>query len=186
MTIKFLVFHLLFMTSNLIQISVNKLISLVFLVEQCLVIENNSVFPPSTYPVNNRYFSNVKFMKEYMKRIICKINHNKAHGHGMISIHMLKISGNAIKKTLHSFQKLLKIWNISGWFEKRKRTSNNIVQSFIFQSATRFSNVSYMITSILGLLLFLIHINNLPMYLQPTPKVFYFLPYEMSRKALSV
>ena len=44
-----------------------------------------------------------------MKRIIGKLNPNKAHGHDMISIHMLKMLGDAIKETLHSFQKLLKI-----------------------------------------------------------------------------
>ena len=97
------------MTKNLIQISINKPIYLVLFVKQCSVIENNSVFPPSTYPIANQHLSNIEFTKEYMKRIICKLNPHKAHGHDMISIHMLKMSGDAIKETLHSFQKLLKI-----------------------------------------------------------------------------
>ena len=39
-------------------------------------------------------------MKDNIKRIICKLDPNKAHGHEMISIRMLKMSGDAIIEPL--------------------------------------------------------------------------------------
>ena len=44
-------------------------------------------------------------MKDDIKRIICKLDPNKAHGRAMISIRMLKMSGDAIIKPLFKILK---------------------------------------------------------------------------------
>ena len=71
-----------------------------FFAKQCSIIENNSVFPSSTIPITDQYLANIEFMKDDIKRIICKLDPDKAHGHGMISIRMLKVSGDAIIEPL--------------------------------------------------------------------------------------
>ena len=77
-----------------------------FFAKQCSIIENNSVLPSSTNPISDQYLANIEFTEDDIKRIICKFDPNKAHGHDMISICMLKMSFQTIKK-------LLKMWNIS-------------------------------------------------------------------------
>ena len=71
-----------------------------FFAKQCSIIENNCVLPSSTIPVTDPYLANIEFMKDDIKRIICKLDPNKGHGHDMISIRMLKVSGDAIIKPL--------------------------------------------------------------------------------------
>ena len=71
-----------------------------FFAKQCSIIENNSVLPSSTIPVTDQYLANIEFTKDDIKRIICKLDPNKAHGHDMISIRMLKVSGDAIIEPL--------------------------------------------------------------------------------------
>ena len=65
-----------------------------FFAKQCSIIENNSVLPSSTIPVTDQYLANIEFTKDDIKRIICKLDPNKAHGHDMISICMLKMCGD--------------------------------------------------------------------------------------------
>ena len=84
-----------------------------FFAKQFSIIDNNSVLPSSTIPVSDQYLANIEFTKDDIKRIICKLDPNKAHGYDMISICMLKISGDTIIKLLQIIQKLLKMWNIS-------------------------------------------------------------------------
>ena len=67
-----------------------------FFVKQCSIIENNSVLPSSTISVTDQYLANIKFtLKDDIKRIICKLDLSKAHRRDMISIRMLKVSGDA-------------------------------------------------------------------------------------------
>ena len=67
-----------------------------FLVKQCSIIGNSIVLPSSINPITDQYLPNIEFMKDDIKRIICKLDPNKAHGHDMVSIRMLKMSGDAI------------------------------------------------------------------------------------------
>ena len=71
-----------------------------FFAKQCSIIENNSGLPSSINPITDQYLANTEFTKDDIKRIICKLDSNKAHGHDMISIRMLKMSGDAIIKHL--------------------------------------------------------------------------------------
>ena len=76
-----------------------------FFAKQCSIIENNSVLPSSTIPVIDQYLANIEFTKDDIKRIICKLDHNKAHGHDMISIRILKVFGDAIIQPLYKIFK---------------------------------------------------------------------------------
>ena len=71
-----------------------------FFAKQCSIIERNSVLLSSTTLITDQYLANIEFTKDDIKRIICKLDPNKAHGHDMISIRMLKVSGDAIIEPL--------------------------------------------------------------------------------------
>ena len=71
-----------------------------FFAKQCSIVENNSVLPSSTIPVTDQYLAKNEFTKDDVKRIVCKLNPNKAHGHDIISIRMLKMSDDTIIKPL--------------------------------------------------------------------------------------
>ena len=64
--------------------------------KQYSIVENTSVLPSSTNPITDQYLANIEFTKDDIKRIICKLDPNKAPCHDMISIRMLKMSGDAI------------------------------------------------------------------------------------------
>ena len=97
-----------------------------FFAKQCSIIENNSVLPSSTNPITDQYLANIEFAKDDIKRIICKLDPNKAHGHDMISICMLKMSGDTITEPLFKiFKNCLKYGIFPDDWKKR-----NIVPFF--------------------------------------------------------
>ena len=155
MTKKFLVSRLFFTITNLLQILVKEPISLILFAKQCSIIENNSVLPSSTNPITDQYLTNIELTKDDTKRIICKLDPNKPHGHDMISIRMFKISGDAIIESLFKiFKNCLEYgiftdeWkkgNIVPIFKKGDKQNIKNYRLF-FQSVARFSNVSYTIT----------------------------------------
>ena len=112
MTKKFLASRLFFTITNLLQILVKKVdLFNSFLAKQCSIIENNSVLPSLTNPVTDQYLANIEFTKNDIKRIICKLHSNNAHGHDMISICVLKMSGDAVIEPLFNiFKNCLKCW----------------------------------------------------------------------------
>ena len=112
MTKKFLASRLFFTITNLLQILVKKLdLFNSFLAKQCSIIENNSVLPSLTNLVTDQYMANIEFTKNDIKRIICKLDSNNAHGHDMISICVLKMSGDAVIEPLFNiFKNCLKCW----------------------------------------------------------------------------
>ena len=76
-----------------------------FFAKQCSIIESSSVLPTSTNPIIDQYLSNIEFTEDNIKRIACKLDPNKAHGHNMISIRMLKMSADAIIESLFTIFK---------------------------------------------------------------------------------
>ena len=93
------------MTTNLLEILVKMPASSLLLLQNSTQLLNITVsplppFPLSTILITDQYLANTEFMKDDSKRIICKLDHNKAHDHDMISIRMLKISGNTIVEPL--------------------------------------------------------------------------------------
>ena len=76
-----------------------------FFAKQGSITEYNIVLLSSTNPITDQYLANIEFMKDDIKRMICKLDPNKAHGHDMINICMLKMSGDDI------IEHLFKIFN---------------------------------------------------------------------------
>ena len=108
----------------------------------------------STISITNQYLASIKFTENNIKRIIRKNDPKKAYGHDMISIHLLKMSGDAIIEPLFKvFKNCLKCgifpddWkkgNIAPIFKKGdKQTSKTIAQYLFFQTVVKFLNVSY-------------------------------------------
>ena len=77
-----------------------------FFAKQYSIIENNSVLPSSINRITDKYLGNIELKEDDIKRIICKLDLNKAHGHDMISICMLKMSGDAIIEPLFKIFKI--------------------------------------------------------------------------------
>ena len=79
-----------------------------FFAKQCAFVESDSVLPLSTNPITDRYLANV-FTEDDIKRIICKLDPNKVHGHDMISICILKMSSDfLIEPVFKIFKNCLK------------------------------------------------------------------------------
>ena len=96
MTKRFLASRLFFTITNLLQILEKKAdLFNSCLAKQCSIIENNSILSSSTIPITDQYLANIELTKDDIKRIICKLDSNKAYGHDMISVCMLKMSGEA-------------------------------------------------------------------------------------------
>ena len=74
---------------------------LFFFAKQCSIIENNSALPSSANPITDQYLGNFEFMKDDINRIICKLDPNN-----VISIRMLKMSGDVIIEPLQNIQKM--------------------------------------------------------------------------------
>ena len=107
---KFLASHLFFTITNLDKKILEKKTDLFnsSFAKQLSIIENNSVLPSSTNLITDQYLANIEFTKDHLKRIICKLNPNKAHDH-MISISMLKMSGETrIEPPFKIFKNCLK------------------------------------------------------------------------------
>ena len=67
---------------------------------QCSLVQNSSVLPTDFELFTDQSLSNITFTDNDIGRIISSLDHNKAHGHDMMSICMLKIYGDSINKPL--------------------------------------------------------------------------------------
>ena len=61
-----------------------------FFAKQCTVAPNSSKPPSPFVRKADKYLSTVTFYENETKRAICNLDPNKAHGHDMLSIYMLK------------------------------------------------------------------------------------------------
>ena len=71
-----------------------------FFANQCFLINNYSVFPSLVFKQTENVISYIDFGSDGTAKIINNFDPNKANGHDMISIRMLKICGNSIYKPL--------------------------------------------------------------------------------------
>ena len=71
-----------------------------FFAEQCSLPKNNSELPKSLLFLTEKRLSNVQISNENIINIINNLNPNKAHGHDMISIRILKLYGPSLCKPL--------------------------------------------------------------------------------------
>ena len=71
-----------------------------FFANQCSLLQNSSVLPTDFELFTDKSLSNITFTGNDIGRIIISLDPNKANGHDMISIHMLKICGDSTNKPL--------------------------------------------------------------------------------------
>ena len=64
-----------------------------FFTKQCSIIDNGSEIPSFLHPKTEEFLSNITFTESDIEKVIQNLNSNKAHGHDMIKILMLKICG---------------------------------------------------------------------------------------------
>ena len=71
-----------------------------FFAEQCSLMNNSSKLPSPFLKRTDTFISSVPFSSSNIAIIIWDPDANKAHGHDMIRIHMFKICGESIPKSL--------------------------------------------------------------------------------------
>ena len=64
-----------------------------FFSKQCSIIDNDKKLPSNLAYHTNEKLSNIVFNSEDIDKVISGLDPNKAHGHDMISIRMLKMFG---------------------------------------------------------------------------------------------
>ena len=64
-----------------------------FFAKQCSVIDNGKEILSVLHPKTDKSLSNITLTEKDIEKVIQILDSNKAHGHGMISIRMLKICG---------------------------------------------------------------------------------------------
>ena len=76
--------------------------------KQCSIIDNGSEIPSFLHPRTDKSLSNITFTEKDIEKVKQNLDSNKAHGHDMISICLLKICGKSIiKPLLNIFKKCL-------------------------------------------------------------------------------
>ena len=68
--------------------------------KQCTLLKNISTLPNTCSKHTNNILDTIIFSKEDIYKIIKNLDPNKAHGHDMISIRMIKLCGISICKPL--------------------------------------------------------------------------------------
>ena len=86
------------MKTNLLLTSEKRLIT--FFANQCSLIKKTSVLPTNCESLIDKSLSNITFTDNDIGKIIKDLDLNKAHGHDMISIHMLKLCRGSVYKPL--------------------------------------------------------------------------------------
>ena len=71
-----------------------------FFAKQCTIVNNTSQFPTDPLKRTNNCLSMISFTKYDIAKITKNLDPNKAHGHDMISIRMLKTCGESTPKPL--------------------------------------------------------------------------------------
>ena len=71
-----------------------------FFANQCSLITNSSVLPFVLFKRTENVISSIDFGLDDVAKVIQNLDLNKAHGHDMISICMLKVCSNSIYKPL--------------------------------------------------------------------------------------
>ena len=71
-----------------------------FFVNQCSLLSNNRVLHTNLPQLTNKCLDSIHFSSSGIAKIINHLDLNKAHGHDMLSIRMIKLCGNSICKSL--------------------------------------------------------------------------------------
>ena len=73
---------------------------ILFFANQCTLMNSSSVLPNNLAKLTNKSLDRVNFSTGDTSKIINNLDPNKAHGHDMLSIRMIKLYGNSICKPL--------------------------------------------------------------------------------------
>ena len=71
-----------------------------FFVNQCSLLSNNSVLPTDLPQLTNKCLDSINFSSSDIAKITRYLDPNKAHGHNVLSIWMIKLCWNSIFKPL--------------------------------------------------------------------------------------
>ena len=63
-------------------------------------MSNNSVLPTDLPQLTNKCLDSINFLSSDIAKIIGDLDSNKAHGHDVLSIRMIKLCGNSVCKPL--------------------------------------------------------------------------------------
>ena len=103
-----------------------------FFAKQCTIVKSTSQLSTDSFKKTNNCLSAVHFTKDNTAKIIKNRDPNKAHGHDMISICMLKICGESILKPLELiFKSCIESgkfpikWKKANVVPVHKKTTNN-------------------------------------------------------------
>ena len=103
-----------------------------FFAKQCSIIDNGSEIPSFLHPKTDKFLSNIRFTEKDIEKVIQNLDSDKAHGHGMISIRMLKICSKSIIKPLLIIYKkclekgcFLSEWKKANVVPVRKKMTNS-------------------------------------------------------------
>ena len=128
-----------------------------FFANQCTLLNNSSVLPNNLAKLTNKSLDTVNFSTDDISKIINNLDPNKAHGHDMLSIRMIKLCENSICKPLSIiFNDCLKEGKFpSDWkkahvvpvHKKGDKQCLKIIDLFpYFPSAARFFSVSFIMS----------------------------------------
>ena len=128
-----------------------------FFANQCTLLNNSSVLPNNLAKLTNKSLDTVNFSTDDISKIINNLDPNKAHGHDMLSIRMIKLCGNSICKPLSIiFNDCLKEGKFpSDWkkahvvpvHKKGDKQCLKIIDLFsYFLSAAKFLSVSFIMS----------------------------------------
>ena len=96
-----------------------------YFTEQCTPPVNKSKLPPVLIADTESLLESFHFSADYIGDIIKKLHSNKAHGHEMISVGILKLSADSIWKPLEiSFKYCLKESIFPDEWEKAQYCTN--------------------------------------------------------------
>ena len=108
-----------------------------FFAKQCSIIDNGSEIPSFLHPKTNQSLSNITFAEKDIEKVIQSLDPNKAHGHDMISIRMLKICGKSIiKPPLVIYKKCLEKgclpneWKKANIVPAHKKNDNQLLKNY--------------------------------------------------------
>ena len=71
-----------------------------FFAKQCSIVDNGSEIASFLHPKTDKSLLNITFTEKDIEKVTQNLHSNKAHGHEMISIRMLKVCGKSIIKFL--------------------------------------------------------------------------------------
>ena len=119
--------------------------------EQCSLVPNKKVLPSQLTLLTENSLANCHFSKKEILQIIRNLDSNKAHGHDMINILMIKLCGNLIGKLLEFiFKTCLRngtfLIPMLSWFIRKvmNKPSKTIVQFHFYLFVKNYLNACFM------------------------------------------